>query len=1046
MSQASLEHLVIRASAGTGKTFRLTNRYIGLLAAGAAPETILAVTFTRKAAGEIARRLLRRLAEAATDPSAADELAGHLQMPGLGPERCSQMLSGLVRSMHRLSIGTLDSFFGGVARSFSLELDLSPGWSIASELEDDQLRNRAIGDVLAEHETAGLVELIRLMHGGEARRGVAQQIRTAVGRLHDLYAEAPDDDAWGWVEPPDPPSVEALAAAAEALEDAAPALTKAGAPRKRWVEALADARAAASVGDWRSIVCGRDGGFRGLGGAVAQNMEMYDRGTIDDQVRAVFRVFADIVRSEDLTRLAQQNRSTHRLLASFDRHYRQRQRRAHRLRFSDVTERIAAAAMDLHELYYRLDGRVHHVLLDEFQDTSLSQWRVLEPMVCEITAQVAGDRSFFCVGDVKQAIYGWRGGEAALMTGLVGALRGAVREEPLEESQRSSPVIMETVNRVFGGVAGSPALEDWPEAAAAWAAGFAEHRSAERVADRTGHAELLVAREEATGLGPRTQALRDAAILAADLVERAPGRTIGLLVRRNAAVARLIYELRHLGIVASEEGGNPLTDAPAVSLLLSVLRLADHPSDSAARYHVARSPLGPAMGLVDYDDACAAAALAAAVRRRLMDEGYGPVIMGWIDILAPHCDLRNLRRLLQLADQAHAYDGVAALRPGDFVRHVQRRRVEDATAAPVRVMTVHQAKGLEFDAVICPELDVLLSPWSPPPPALTDRADPAARPRRVSLAGRGSVRSWLPELGEMAGQHERRAIADSLSLLYVAMTRAVHGLYLIAPPTEGVRSRGKSWADLLTTALTGGRERPLSDGPLWTAPTGDPFWAESGPAAETPPEPRPFDAGPVVLAAPAHDKLPRGHRSASSREGGGVMDAADVLDLQRVDALAYGTAIHAMCEQVGFLDEQSPDVGAMVAAARATGWGGDAPAEAESLVAVLGRGEVAAALVRPAGGALLRREEPFAYAAEGQMYTGVFDRLVLIEDGGNIVAAQVLDFKTDRIDASGVGERVAFYKPQMDEYRRAACALYGLAPTVVTARLLFLAPGVVCDL
>ena len=74
---------------------------------------------------------------------------------------------------------------------------------------------------------------------------------------------------------------------------------------------------------------------------------------------------------------------------------------------------------------------------------------------------------------------------------------------------------------------------------------------------------------------------------------------------------RLIYALRRdHGIDASEEGGNPLTDSPAVQLLLSVLALADHPGDTAARFHVAHSPLAEPLGLTDYADAEAARRLA----------------------------------------------------------------------------------------------------------------------------------------------------------------------------------------------------------------------------------------------------------------------------------------------------------------------------------------------------------------------------------------------------------------------------------------------------
>src|SRR5205085_10210526 len=106
-----------------------------------------------------------------------------------------------------------------------------------------------------------------------------------------------------------------------------------------------------------------------------------------------------------------------------------------------------------------------------------------------------------------------------------------------------------------------------------------------------------------------------------------PGRSIGVLVRRNSAVARLIFELRSRHqLSASEEGGNPLTDSVAVQLILSLLKLIDHPGDLAARFHVAGSPLGELVRFQQYDDDQAALALALRLRDQLFTTGYGRVL------------------------------------------------------------------------------------------------------------------------------------------------------------------------------------------------------------------------------------------------------------------------------------------------------------------------------------------------------------------------------------------------------------------------------------
>ncbi|MFO0882902.1 MAG: UvrD-helicase domain-containing protein [Pirellulales bacterium] len=117
---ATLENLVIRASAGTGKTYRLTNRFLGLLARGVGCDQILATTFTRKAAGEIFDRVLQRLAIAASDGKRAKELAQAIEFESLDQAQALVMLRELTSRLHSLRIGTLDSYFIQIASSLAL--------------------------------------------------------------------------------------------------------------------------------------------------------------------------------------------------------------------------------------------------------------------------------------------------------------------------------------------------------------------------------------------------------------------------------------------------------------------------------------------------------------------------------------------------------------------------------------------------------------------------------------------------------------------------------------------------------------------------------------------------------------------------------------------------------------------------------------------------------------------------------------------------------------------------------------------------------------
>lgn len=139
--------------------------------------------------------------------------------------------------------------------------------------------------------------------------------------------------------------------------------------------------------------------------------------------------------------------------------------------------------------------------------------------------------------------------------------------------------------------------------------------------------------------------------------------------------------------------------------MLSLLAIADHPGDTIARYHVANSPLGPIVGFSDYADADTARRLSLEIRRSLLERGYGASIYQWARELTPFCNPRELTRLMQLVSLAYRYEDHATEQAEDFIETVSATKVEDPSAADVRVMNIHQSKGLQFDIVVLPELD-----------------------------------------------------------------------------------------------------------------------------------------------------------------------------------------------------------------------------------------------------------------------------------------------------------------------------------------------------
>ena len=200
---ADIPHQVVRASAGAGKTYALSTRYLSLLANGAGPGSILATTFTRKAAGEILERVLQRLSTAAIDPACAADLAGDLGIKTMTLERCGTMLGKLIESLDRLAIGTIDSFLYRLVCSVRIEMGLPRRVELIGP--DDplaaQLRHRATEAVIGDDDIDTVIDLLRRAGQADAQRGVAQLIdRLVRGDLYDTYRCYPVEALWGGVE------------------------------------------------------------------------------------------------------------------------------------------------------------------------------------------------------------------------------------------------------------------------------------------------------------------------------------------------------------------------------------------------------------------------------------------------------------------------------------------------------------------------------------------------------------------------------------------------------------------------------------------------------------------------------------------------------------------------------------------------------------------------------------------------------------------------------------------------------------------------------
>lgn len=1042
---------LIRASAGSGKTYALTTRYLRLLHAGAAPEAILATTFTRKAAGEILERVLKRLADAAADEKALADLRRSLDAPDLAAIECRRLLVHLCRSLHRVSVSTLDSFFHRLCRAFQLELGLPPGITPveAGGLADTLLRRDALRATLAEGDLETMRDILNRLNRGKASRSIVGTMDEVVSGLYELHREAPAE-AWQRLRVPPAPAPEALDAALAFLEGVA-----ANPPTKQVGSGVAGDAAKARARDWAGILGG------GLAAKVASGENTYYKRPIEEPVIAAYETLIEAAKSALLGELKEQTEATFHLLDTFARHYDDLRRRRGLMLFSDAPRALAEVAgrYDPGDVAYRLDAAVDHLLLDEFQDTSPEQWAILRPFARACTA--GQPRSFFCVGDVKQAIYGWRGGSAEIFARMEGDLAGLSAQD-LDVSYRSSQVVLDAVNAVFSGIAGNPALDAYAEAGATWGKGYNAHRAHRNL---PGYVELVTSPaapvDDAAGdAGEEGGAVGHMEYVAGrvrEVWELAPHARIGILVRTNAAVHAMLDALRHEGVEASGEGAGRVDDDPAVEVILSAMTLADHPGHTAAAFHVAHSPLAPALDAPADLHECPPriADVARAIRQRLLVDGYGRVVTGWARALAEagYLDRRNARRLMQLIDLADAFETEAGLRPGDFVRFVRSSSIEDAATSRVRVMTIHRSKGLEFDVVFLPELHKRI--LGQEPLVLIDRPSPTEPIRAIYRYPDKARQAALPALAEVVEAHRAREVRESLCVLYVAMTRARHALHLVVPPLKQLKSGkpgsiGLCHAAILRQALVPEEYTEGFNGCETLYTQGDPQWVAAVSAEEVAPREEAAYA-PLVLkpasGAPTRN-CPRVTPSTLGAEARRV-PASTILAWGADEGARYGTRIHALFEQVAWSDEPAPDDETLLRALRRA-LPDDSEGRRRRAIAdfreMLAHPEVHAALARPqAAKARLWREAPFSVLLPEGILQGRFDRVVITRDGDGLLSADLLDFKTDDLSSTTLEAAVESHRPQMQAYRQALERMLGIPAARVRARLLFTSACRCCE-
>ncbi|CAI8326763.1 MAG: ATP-dependent DNA helicase UvrD1 [Opitutia bacterium UBA7350] len=828
-----LQNIAIAASAGSGKTYQLTNRFISLLHHAEQPERIIALTFTRNAAGEFFNQIIQKLSSAAASPQAAADLSEKLSIEA-DAHRYRSLLRLLVSRMHRLNLQTLDSFFFRIVSAFSLELGLAGNIQLLDASSEPRLR-RAVCDALVhnrgelDEELNEFWQAFKQATYGQETRSVESTVIQFIEQLYSLYLEAPDPDLWGkenkiW---PDPKSRPANIQSDKTIDWAKLATKLRTAAQNE--QGLSQTKrgyfevAAQILQDYPS-----DGKLNALLSHALADAESLRQGhpfikagrgqtEISAPLHAALLAGIEAITTHHLQLALQNTRGVYRILQAYHQHYDHIVRRPGRLSFADLTRLLSpteGSALLANPdptarllLEFRLDARFDHWLFDEFQDTSRSQWAVVKNLIDEIIQDASGERSLFYVGDTKQCLYLWRGGDDRLFHEITEHYHPAIQLENLATSWRSTPAVLKAVNTAFNDI---PAIAERfsPAVAKRWEKAWESHTTASDNAQLKGYAACFKA--EQTENKSEWERTRD---ILKSLDPRKNKISVACLVRKNDHATELADYLRAQipGLpVQTGSAIRPATDNAAGATLLQFLRLAAHPGDTLAR---------PYLQWLDHSTPGEALTqLAPQFRERCHLNGYARAT-AWaakkIKAKLPTEDRRHAHRLERLCEYAREYQHENERSLDGFHTFLTERSTNETEAGQVIIETIHKAKGLEYDAVI------FLVPGiaGATDRRIAPRRDPDGNIQWILEPFKKECMQANPQLASFRENEHQQSDFGNLCIAYVGMTRARRALYLIQP---SARIEQKSIAGHLRQTFG---DEPDENGLLWE--TGQADWIRS---------------------------------------------------------------------------------------------------------------------------------------------------------------------------------------------------------------------------
>jgi ATP-dependent helicase/nuclease subunit A len=880
----------VAASAGSGKTKVLTDRVLRLLLEGTPPQHILCLTFTKAAAAEMSNRIAKQLEEWTSQPD-KDLNKNLLDLIGKGASdemrrRARRLFARVLDAPGGMKIQTIHAFCQAVLKRFPLEAGIAPHFQVLDERSAAELfidaREEVLGRARGDADPAlsdalrqvtrhvNETDFVTLMQDLAKKRGLlleltespealAQTIRRLEQRLgvgptetaESLIVAACRDNSF---------DAASLRRAATALSGGSKADVQKSGYMSQWLVAD-EASRAQSLEEYSWAYLTGDKALLKTAATKAVVTSWPEIVTVLQNEGQ--RLQALLARCNAIT-LARATAGLLRMAGAMIAAYEQRKivRAMH-----DYEDLIMSMVKLLSRegvapwVLYKLDGGLDHILIDEAQDTSPDQWRVVAAIAAEFFAGEGASqqrRTIFAVGDEKQSIFSFQGADPQEFARMwrhfemrVRAAKQALQSVPLNISFRSAQPVLAAVNAVFGAEtarAGVVTGGDWPEheTSREGQAGVVELWPTVAPAEGEDPAPWELPLEPRPGDSPRQRLALYIAAFIADMIargEKLPSRnravTAGdflvLVRRRNAFVDELIRALKARNVAVAGIDRLVLTEHIAVMDLIALGQFLLLPGDDLTLATVLKSPFlnftEEALFDLAYDrgDRSLWSVLGARAGERT-DFGaahrYLGDLLARVDFARPfdlYADLLSRgggRKALQARLGFEALDPIdefLALALAYERKHVPslqgflhwlangaveiKRELDEGARDKVRIMTVHGAKGLQAPIVILPDTTQL----------------PQARPNLLWLrdggdGGAESLLLWSPrkDLDEAVARAARaedrvRQMEEYRRLLYVALTRAEERLYVGGWRTKQMKKDvpADCWYSLIAAGLRG---------------------------------------------------------------------------------------------------------------------------------------------------------------------------------------------------------------------------------------------------